>query len=97
MRLRLSFRPGDLTQTLQQRFIGKLGLDIGLFYRDLEKLYKKHRAEIVPALPRYYDAVQEVCPDLQENGFSEGGGGDSADGQCGSQADHGELVRRRMT
>ena len=59
------FRPGELTQTLQQRFIGKLGLEIGLFYRDLEKLYKKHGAEIVPALPRYYDVVTEVCPDLQ--------------------------------
>lgn len=60
-----SFRPCDLTQPLQQRFIGKLGLEIGLFYRDMEKLYKKYHAQLVPALPRYYDDFHAVCPELQ--------------------------------
>ena len=39
---RQSFRPCDLSRSMQQRLVGTWGLDIGLFYRDMEKLYKKH-------------------------------------------------------
>jgi len=40
-----TFRPRDLSLNLQQRLVGQLGVNIGLFCRDFEKLHKKYLAD----------------------------------------------------